>query len=166
MTMKKVGQSLYLHVSAIGELSELQQGKVTKAFEIARSHFPGLQKENVTLIKISPMNISFIVSPDWDTAMEPRINFSYVVHCSSTGYPAGGSCVKFLDYRDKHIIYHHKWAFCAASYDGFNRSDSMAWSQYWTEHPAVKALSKRDPKWRSKIGNYDYWKKNVLDEIT
>jgi hypothetical protein len=164
--MKKVGQSTYIHVSAIEQnLTFEQQKKVAAAFKSACSHYPGLETRDVSVVKISPSNISFLVSPDWDTATEPRIDFSYVVHTSSTGYPDGGNCVKFLDFRARHIIYHHKWMFVTMDYNGFDLGESRAWSQYWTNHPAVKALAKRDPKWRSKIGNYDYWKKNVLDVI-
>jgi hypothetical protein len=164
--MKHIGKTKYLHVSAIQELSEPQKCKVAAAFRIAHSYCPGFEQEDITVIKISPANISFLLSPDWNSSPEPRIAYSYVVHTNPTGFPDGGNCVKFLDFRSKHIIYHHKWMFVSDDYTGFDVNASREWSRYWTNHPAVKALAKRDPKWRSKIGNYDYWKKNVLDEIT
>jgi hypothetical protein len=154
--MKVIGQSAYLHISHLPIITPSVRKTIDYSWNVAKSSYSAAEDANI--IKISPVNTSFIYSPDWDTANDPRIFYAYVVNRSS-------GKVRFLDLRKKNIIYHHKWMFCPSDYSGFDVEESMNWSKYWRSHPAIASLAKRDPKWRSKIGNYDYWKKNVLDEI-
>ena len=86
-------------------------------------------------------NISFLYSPDWDTANEPVIEYSYIYN-NTTG--------QFKYVKGKNQIYHNKWQFVKSNYSGFNIEQAKERTKLWNSIPDIK-------QHKSKIGYKDYW---------
>ena len=93
-------------------------------------------------------DVSFIQSPDWDTAPEPIVGDSVKVAADgSTRFRAAN--------RENPQIYHHKHEFVAPDYDGFSLAESRKRSQQW------EAL-KPD---KTRIGYRHYWDREVVPRL-
>ena len=93
--------------------------------------------------------VSFIASPDWDTAREPLVGDSYVTDIFD---------VQFKTIKSKGQIYHHKWMFVSDDYNGFNIQESKEWSDIWTK------ILPRNREVKSRIGYKKYWNE-ILKEF-
>jgi hypothetical protein len=154
---KKIGGDFYIHKSALGTLPQSTIERVLYAYHRASIDFPD-QSAASNLIKIGSMKISLIYSSNWDAFREPNIEYSIVVAQDGT--------TKFLDFSTKDVIYHHKWLFVKDEYEGFDVEESKRWSEYWLNHPKVKKMkANKAEHFSSKIGNYKYWKENVLNKV-
>lgn len=93
-------------------------------------------------------NISFVASPDFDTADEPIVGEIITVK------PDG--IVKRRKQSANPEIYHHKWLFVRDDYCGFDVIASRQRSEQWT------ALTNVD---RTRIGRKSYWEQHVLPRL-
>jgi hypothetical protein len=137
--MKKVGNCLYVHRSAVDSLSESYQQAVREAEALLPSNLADYQ---VVKLDIKALAVSFILSPDWNVANEPLV---------------GDSCKIFLDNgkvtitKEKGQIYHHKWMFVKSDYTGFDIEQSKARSELWQSRiPQTKEV-------KSRIGYKEFW---------
>lgn len=153
---KVVGSNVYVHTSAAAKALPLS---LLQLVLHQMWYLPPMAEYNIIKIDRRSNRVSFLYSPDWDTASEPQVTVAYTMVPEDDGYRC-----RVSTYRG--VIYHHKWMFVADDYPGFDVAASKAWSEYWENHPHVVAL-KNDPdeKFKSKIGMWDYWKKNVLDHL-
>ena len=136
--MKRMGTAVYVHKTAIDQLKEDFQ----QAYLIAeRVNLDGFEYD---IIKwdYDRMMVTFISSPDWDTASEPLVGDAIRV-CLTTGE------VKKL--RSRGQIYHHKHQFVNEDYTGFDIEESKNWSKLWTSVlPATREMNNR-------IGYRKHW---------
>ena len=93
-------------------------------------------------------SVSFIESPDFDTADEPVVGEIITVKSEGT--------VTQREQLADPYIYHHKWLFVDDDYNGFDVFASKQRSEQWT------ALSNVD---RTRIGNKIYWEQHVLPRL-
>jgi hypothetical protein len=128
---KKIGGSIYLHKDYADSVIPKELMDKAKA---------AVGQFDYTIAKYTPaMNsISFIRSPDWDTAHEPTVG---VVKAYKDGI------VKTINPSSDPWIYHHKWQFVGDDYKGFNVEESKARSKAW------EPLNLD----RSRIGKKSYW---------
>ena len=145
--MKKVGFSLYVHISALDELmKEMKNEDIVRLDncikELNNEHF------SFVIIKYDKktQNISFIESNDWDIKHEPSVGNAWC-------YKKDGSR-KFIKSSNK--IYHCKYMFVKEDYCGFDMEVSKERVKLWSSIPNIK-------EHKSKIGNKDYWE-NLLDK--
>ena len=93
-------------------------------------------------------NVSFVESPDFDTADEPIVGEIVTVK------PDG--IVRRRKQAADPEIYHHKWLFVRDDYCGFDVIESRQRSEQWT------ALTNVD---RARIGRKSYWEEQVLPRL-
>lgn len=141
---KRMGDCLYVHKDYIH--GYLAHG----TYNEYKSHLP----ENFVfdVVKIIMTNgvlnaLSFISSPDFDSADEPIISDSYKVNRNGE--------LKFTKEKKSPQIYHHKWLFVKDDYSGFNVSLSYKRSERW--------LTVSDKLNMSKIGYKAYWDKKIKE---
>ena len=137
---KKMGDDLYFHKKYVDEYIDKD------FYNELKSHLPKGFK--FTVIKYNKKNetVSFIYSPDFNTADEPIVSDAYKV--TKDG--------KVTLTREKSVpqIYHHKWLFVKDDYKGFIVGKSMERSKEW--------LVVSDQINMSKIGSKGYWEEEVL----
>ena len=143
---KEVFGNLYVHESAVDRLPATARERVT----VAKTHLPKDYKYQV--IRVSNDSTSFIQSPDFNTAYEPRVGDSVRV------YPDGDT-KRTAGRVNNHQIYHHKWSMVQDDYDGFDVNASKTRSELW-ENRAIEQGYNID---RSRIGNVDFWRKTLED---
>ena len=135
---KEMGNILYVHKSAA---DIIPPDRLSKGKENLPPDF------NYEIIKYdkSNGNITFIDSPDWDTADEPIVGDAILLR--------GDNTVREMKQKSSPQIYHHKWLFVRDSYNGFDSEKAKKRSRKWTALPNIKY---------SKIGYKDYWDRNVV----
>jgi len=137
---KKMGNDLYIH-------KDYAEEYIDKYFynRLKRQLPKGFK---YTVVKYNKKNetISFIYSPDFDTADEPIVSDAYKV--TKDG--------KITHTREKSTpqIYHHKWLFVKDDYKGFNVGKSRDRSRRWLDVSGEINMSK--------IGSKGYWEEEVL----
>lgn len=148
--IKKIGRTCYVHKSNLEELLSLltieERYKFNAIYSMVISaKFP------FDIIKYNRQTdkISFIASPDWDTANEPTVGGSYC-------FDAINGDFKFLKASNK--IYHNKWQFVATSYNGFDVETAKQRTKLWNSIPDIKSH-------KSRIGNREYWQ-NLLSRYS
>lgn len=90
---------------------------------------------------------SFIQSENFDSAHEPTVGNSLIVHADGKTKPIKAPLDPW--------VYHHKWLMVDDTYKGFNVSQAKSHSVKWM---------KLNPD-RSKIGKKSYWIDNILPLI-
>lgn len=138
--MKKISGVVYIHKSATNQLTSELLSLVNQAEKML--------VKNYDIIKVDSKNkkVSFIQSPDWDTAREPLVGDAYNVDITTE---------KIKIIKSKGQIYHHKWMFVNEDYQGFDVEESKRWSDTWT-----KVIPK---ELKTKIGYKKNWDK-ILKE--
>ena len=148
---KRVGNNLYIHISAVDTLSNQELFLVyQKLFLIPADALYYILKINTKENKVS-----FINSLDWDIASEPMVGDCYSVNEKNE--------VKFI--KSKGQIYHHKWQFVQEDYDGFDVVESKRWSETWQNSDVVKQLKIKDKNYLCKIGYRDYFDREIKNKI-
>lgn len=137
---KEIGGAVYVHRS-----SESVLGEVVAS---AKTHLPPDFQYDVVKLTFRSNEVSFVSSPDFDTADEPIVGMSVTVAPDGT--------VRHRSESRNPQIYHHKWLFVAADYPGFDVVQSMERSKLWL------ALSDVDAK---RIGRKEYWETLVVPRI-
>lgn len=115
---KMMGGALYVHANYENVLPDISQFK-----EILEQQYPDFK---YNIIKYSPNAVSFLYSPDFDSANEPVI--SEYVTVKSDGNTKRG--------RTK-TIYHHKWLFVGDDYTGFDVDAAFERSRAWLQIPDI-----------------------------
>jgi len=118
------------------------------AVDEAKQHLPPDFEYTVVKHQARAGRISFIHSPDFDTAPEPIVGLVVTVSANGTArirYPP-----------DDPFIYHHKWLFVSDDYPGFDVVESKARSCAWAVLPDVD---------RMRIGRMSYWQKTVVPHL-
>ncbi|MGM0409257.1 MAG: ParB N-terminal domain-containing protein [Bacillota bacterium] len=143
---KKVGYTSYVHKSAIDALNN----NLKKLHDNAVQHIP---KEfgDYEIVKINKKTgfVSFIKSPNWDTAHEPTVGDSIKIKND------GEYSIRHASKKNPKI-YHHKHLFVKENYEGFDIQESRLRSQIWNN---LDGINKR------KIGSKKYWEETVLPKI-
>ena len=146
--MKKVGYAMYVHHSSFPELitalhkKNIDTSRIVKVSYEARNILPGFQ-----IIKYNQKNgnISFIKSPDWDTANEPTVGDSICIRKDG----------KITHRKGGKRVYHNKWQFVSEEYKGFDIEKSKTRTKLWHSIPNIKEKKKY-------IGMKDYWYKLLM----
>lgn len=137
---KEIGGAVYVH--------RQYQHLLGQAVAAAAARLPPGFDYTVVKLQRRTGVVSFIHSPDFDTAPEPTVGEIFTVH------PDGK--VRMQRQPSDPYIYHHKWLFVADDYPGFDVEASKARSQAWLSLPDVD---------RSRIGRRSYWTSMVLPRI-
>lgn len=135
---KAIGGAVYVHRS--------YEHLLGPPVEAAKLHLPENATYAVVKYREATGTVSFIASPDFDTATEPTVGDVWVVSAEGR--------VKHFPPPVDPFIYHHKWLFVADDYSGFNVEESKARSRAWMTLPGVDY---------SRIGKRSFWK-NVISE--
>jgi len=114
----------------------------------ALAKLPDDFQHNIIKYNHDTKGFTFINSPDFDTAHEPRIGDAILVKPDGTQ--------RFMKEQKDPWIYHHKWTMVRPDYDGFNVPESEERSQKWTSVPNINYR---------KIGKASFWNANVVPHI-
>jgi hypothetical protein len=137
---KRIGGFLYFHKEYMDEVDPIIV-KIVKKYQKRL----GL---DFNIVKYSPVAISFINSPDFDTADEPVVLESWrynVVIDKWTKYTFYGN-------KPNRPIYHNKWLFVKDDYTGFDVELAKRRSNFLDVYMYINKINK------SKIGYQKYWK--------
>ena len=148
---KRVGNNLYIHLSAMDTLSNQEFSLVYQKLSL----IPADALYCILKINTKENKVSFINSLDWNTASEPEVGDCYSVNEKNE--------VKFI--KSKGQIYHHKWQFVQEDYDGFDVAESKKWSDIWQDSNVVKQLKIKDKNYLCKIGYKDYFDREIKNKI-
>jgi len=132
---KRMGDCLYVHKNYTHLLDQ-------DLYQAAKAY--ASQPFDIVKINTGQRRVSFIASPNWDSAPEPTVGASELV------YPHSGSV---LEYAERGMIYHHKWLFVGDDYSGFDVEESYERSRKWLSLPDVDM---------NRIGQKTYWEKEVI----
>jgi hypothetical protein len=137
---KEIGGAVYVHCQ--------YQHLLGPAVEAAAARLP--PGFDYTVVKLQQRTgvVSFIHSPDFDTAPEPTVGDLCTVRADGT--------VQLCRQPSDPFIYHHKWLFVADDYADFDVAASKARSTAWLSLPGLD---------RSRIGRRSYWTAAVLPRI-
>ena len=148
--MKKIGGCIYMHISMRTKVDEKIKNTLADAERVFRKVIGMKDFMEVEIVKVDVKNnkVSFIKSPDWDTAREPLVGDAYMIDLNENA-PLRKRTVKIT--KSKGQIYHHKWMFVADDYQGFDIEESKKWSEKWQSViPAERGI-------KSRIGYKKYW---------
>jgi len=137
---KEIGGAVYVHrryASVFGDAAFTAASHLQPAFEYA-------------VVKYRPDTgaITFVECPGFDSEPEPAIGRTCLVRTDGS--------ILLRQARVDPYIYHHKWLFVTADYDGFNVDVSHRRSAQWMR------LSDID---YSRIGRQCYWMTNIVPRI-
>ena len=137
-SMKKVGTSLYVHVSNIGELGE----KIEKIVEERKKMIDDF-KYHVIKFDTDTENVTFIECEEFDKKHEPMVGRQYLTKKNGEKkiMPSKGQ------------VYHKKYAFVNENYTGFDIEAEKKRAELYDE------LMKKheDKRIKSKIGYKKKW---------
>ena len=148
---KRVGNNLYIHISATSTLTNEEIFLVYQKICSELNYFD----YNILKINTKENKVSFINSPDWNTASEPEVGDCYSINEKDE--------VKFI--KSKGQIYHHKWQFVKEDYEYFDVAESKIWSDTWQNSDVVKKLKIKDKNYLCKIGYKDYFDREIKNKI-
>jgi len=138
---KQVGNTIYLHKSVEDRLPSV-------ILRDALRNLPGDFNYDIVKYDENNGNLTFISSPDWDTAEEPIVGDAILIR--------GDGSSRWMPQRPSPQIYHHKWLFVTEDYNGFNVGESMERSKEWLSIPNIEF---------NKIGYKKYWDDNILPQL-
>ncbi len=137
---KEIGGAIYVH--------RQYEDVFASPVKTAREFLPEGFEYQVVKYDSRSGNVSFVESPDFDTADEPIVGEIVTVK------PDG--VIRRRKQAADPEIYHHKWLFVRNDYCGFDVDASRRRSELWT------ALTNVD---RSRIGRKSYWEQHVLPRL-
>jgi hypothetical protein len=138
---KEIGGAIYLH-----RTYEALLGQVLIE---AKDRLPADFTYTVVKYHIDTRAISFIHSPDFDTAPEPTVGDSWTV------LPDGRT--RITKQASDPYVYHHKWLFVRDDYRGFSVEESKSRSIAWGALPGID---------KRRVGRKSYWTAEVLSRLT
>ena len=137
--MKKVANCYYVHKSSLQEMLNIISDDYDKEEILHISKFTFLKHE---IIKYNSQQhkVSFIESPDWNTANEPTVGNSYCYNLKNASccFRKGGT-----------TVYHSKELFVSNDYTGFDIQKAKERTKLWSS-----MVSKDEKKL---IGNKKHW---------
>ena len=138
---KMIGGRLYVHRDYATE--RIPPETVLKAMKAAVA--AGYSTEGYTAIRYDIVDkaVAFQWSPDFDTAREPRVGNTLVIHKD------GRVRLTPPSHKDP-LIWHHKWMWVGDDYTGFDVEESKRWSNTW--RPLATPADKR------RIGRLSGWR--------
>jgi hypothetical protein len=139
---KRIGGSVYLHRSAIAGSDQAE------AVELAAKNLPDGFAWHVAKVNEQSGAVTFVDSPDFDTADEPTVGDAIRV-------TTAGEVVIQRSAADP-WIYHHKWQMVREDYAGFDVAESRARSAAWESLEGVD---------RSRIGKRSWWEKHITARL-
>jgi hypothetical protein len=109
---------------------------------IQRDHPEFLNK--YTIVKLNPLRsqVTFIYSPDFDTASEPLVGDAYLVKSDDS--------VRFIPQAKDPWVYHGKHLMVGPDYSGFNAGTEAEWHDYWNKEVKLP---------HTRIGRKSVWEK-------
>ena len=137
---KEIGGAVYLHRDyehVIGSLVEEAKKALPTGFEYT-----------VVKYALDTSTVSFIHSPDFDSAPEPAVGDLWTVHQDGRA--------TFRRQPADPYIYHHKWLFVRDDYPRFDVSESHQRSTLWMNLPGIDIL---------RIGKRAYWNREVVPRL-
>jgi hypothetical protein len=137
---KEIGGAVYVHRDYEGVLGE--------PVRAAKARLPGGFDYTVVKYNRRTGAVSFIHSPDFDTALEPVVGEIWTIAADGTA--------RHRPALPDPYVYHHKWLFVADDYGGFDVEASKARSRQWLSLPDVD---------RSRIGRRNYWLERVVPRL-
>ena len=132
--------------SELARLAHVTQPRMTQIMNLLHLA-PDIQEELLFLPLVTGA-VSFIKSPDFDTADEPIVGDVITVKPDGT--------TRRRSRRADPQIYHHKWLFVADDYKGFNVAASKRRSATWLKLADID---------KSRIGTKSYWEEHVVPRI-
>lgn len=138
---KLIGGCLYLHREEEGRLDPI-------ALAAAKERLPKGFGYDVVKADAKAGSFSFIASPDFASADEPRVGDAWKV-------AADGKATLTRGKADPQI-YHHKWNFVSGETRLFDPLESMVRSLEWFSLPGLE---------KSRIGTLSYWEREALPRI-
>lgn len=115
---KQMGKFVYLHSSYENLLPNIEPFK-----KILVKNYPDFK---YNIVKYSPEVVSFLYSPDFDSANEPLVQ-EFVTIKTDGSHKKGRS----------NTIYHHKWLFVGDDYTGFDVHEAIQRSRDWLAIPNI-----------------------------
>lgn len=139
---KEIGSKVYVHKQYEDVFSDYGLAK-------AKEKLPANFKYNAVAYDTREKSFTFTHSPDFDYNPEPIVGEQIKIY-------ADGKITRIPQRKTNPQIWHHKWLWVKDDYKGFDVEEAKDRSYYWTRIPNIN---------KSKIGNYDYWQKNVVPFI-
>lgn len=137
---KEIGGNVYVH-----ERYEHLLGNVV---QMAKQHVPRDFRYTVVKLNLQTYAVTFISSPDFDSADEPIVGSQVLVR--------GDGTIRLSKQLDDPYIYHHKWLMVRDDYSGFDVEASKLRSRTWL------ALENID---KSRIGRRSFWERTVVSRL-
>jgi hypothetical protein len=146
---KFIGGSLYVHRNYVpqairnyfpGRKGEIAEELYLNALDAIQNTHP---EHSYVVVKITPFSrqVSFIASPDFDTASEPTVGTRYLY--------ADGVIKQFKQAKDP-WVYHGKHLMVGPGYKGFVVDEEAEWFDYWNKNLNIP---------HSRIGKKSVWEK-------
>lgn len=136
---KALNKHIWLHISALRSLPVENKAAILDVMD-----------QNFCVVRIDIKASTFQLSdcPDFDNEREPTIHG----HKSYEVVNGVAQLIKEQNAKsDNFLIFHHKHLFVNADYEGFDVSESKAWSLLWrSQLPRTRAIS-------SRIGRLNGW---------
>jgi len=138
---KQIGGAVYVH--------RQYESKLGAAVAEAKRKLSAEADYQVVKYNYLTGAVSFVQSPDFDTAPEPTVGGILIVDSQ-------GQIRRRRQASDPEI-YHHKWLFVADDFQGFDVEQSKQRSLAWTAIDGVD---------RKRIGKKSYWELQVLPRLS
>ena len=143
---KVVNTELWVHRDYVDRIKQRDDGYLwdTNKIAMAARFLPKTWRYNVVKMHKAGRTVSFIQSPDFDTANEPAVKASLSVDS------VDGTTTRYGAPIDPYI-YHHKWLMVGDDYMGFDVTGAKDRSRRWQE------ASKRVPLDKTRMGKRSFW---------
>lgn len=147
---KKIGDKVYVHVSALDTLSAAQQEIVKEAW----TKLPNEQEMFFNIVKVDEKHrcVTFLWSPRFDDEDEPVLVYSCKVDSE------GKATIRY-ESEVNPSIYHGKHFFVKEDYTGFDVAAAKKRYEAWKNSGIPEICG-------SKIGKFKYWHEIVLPKLT
>jgi len=143
---KEMGGFVYLHKNYIEMIPQQNLNAVYDAYQLVVQKTGQEPEFNVVKVSKSKPVVTFINSPDFDTASEPTVGDYINVNLETESVKRGSS----------QSIWHHKWLWVLDDYQGFDVEASIERSRKWLRMDGI------DYK---RIGKRSFWNKTVADKM-
>lgn len=134
---KDIGGAVYVH--------KTYEDVLPDAVAKAKQALPENYDYQIVKYDKNTGDVSFIQSPDFDTAAEPMVGDGMLVK-------ADGTRKALKNPKDDPWIYHHKWLFVGDDYPGFDVAAARQHSTEWMQKPGIDY---------SRIGKRSTWEKTI-----
>lgn len=141
---KVVGASVYMERDAAMDVLPDDAQEVIREFEA--DHASDFE---VKVVRYNKKTGEIMVAQvfDFDSASEPALDATFTYRKGKGWGPR----------RSSTMVYHHKWAFVRPDYAGFDRDESMAWSEKWTAEADAAGVK------RASLGRSKSWQEFLKD---